>query len=208
MPDDSPPPSWRERVEAVGGTRRDLVVVAGAVAAIVFSGLALWTRGTPPRIAPPAVASTGGAGGSPSPAAAVFVHVAGAVRRPGVFSLSLGARVADAIELAGGPLQHADLDALNLAAPVVDGAQILVPLQGQASHRSVPSSQPSGIATVNINTADQALLETIPGIGPVTAAAILEHRSSIGSFSSLDELLDVTGIGPATLESMRAYVTL
>lgn len=205
----SPGTSWRDRLEDVGGRRRDQLVVGCVVAAVVFCGVAVWARGAPPRIAPPARAGQPTAHESPSASGAVvLIHVAGAVHEPGVFELPPGARVADAIELAGGPLRRADLDALNLAAPVVDGAQILVPARGAASAPATTAAAPSQGAAVSINSADQALLETIPGIGPVTATAILEHRDSIGSFESLDQLLDVTGIGPATLESMRPYVTL
>lgn len=138
------------------------------------------------------------------------MHVAGAVRKPGVFALPPGARVADAIALAGGALPRADVDALNLAAPAVDGAQILVPFRSDDSVATAPAplSSSTSSTTVSLNTADQAALETIPGIGPVTATAILEYRASIGSFESLEQLLDVTGIGPATLESMRPYITL
>ncbi|HWC15016.1 MAG TPA: helix-hairpin-helix domain-containing protein [Actinomycetota bacterium] len=209
MPEISPPLSWRDAVDGVGGKRRDLVLVAGVVAAIVFSGLAISARGSPPRIAPPAIAAEPHTDPSATPSGGVVVHVAGAVREPGVVTLPPGARVADAIALAGGALRRADLDGLNLAAPVVDGAQILVPDRAQQPAAvAVPSAVSTQGALVNINTADQALLETIPGIGPVTASAILEHRTSIGSFESLEQLLDVTGIGPATLESMRAYITL
>lgn len=212
MPDMSSPLSWRERIDTVGGRRRDLMVVAVVVAAVVFTGLAIWGRGAPPRIAPPVVGATL-TEPAPSRSAGLLVHVAGAVRRPGVYSLAIDARVADAIEEAGGPLRRADLDALNLAAPVVDGAQILVPVRGRNADPGIvqPDAAMPGSsqdAVVSINTADQVMLETIPGIGPVTAAAILEHRISIGSFDSIDQLLDVTGIGPATLESMRPYVTL
>lgn len=141
-----------------------------------------------------------------------MVHVAGAVKRPGVFELPLGARVGDALELAGGTLPRADLDVLNLAAVLVDGQQVLVGVRGamEATMPRVPTSAPvpGGGGLIDLNLADQPMLETIPGIGPVTATAILQYRSEIGSFTSIDELLDVDGIGPATLESIRAYITL
>jgi competence protein ComEA len=109
-------------------------------------------------------------------------------------------------------LRRADLDGLNLAALLVDGQQVLVAAPGAAPTApgapmgSVPA--PVTSALIDLNAADQVLLETVPGIGPVTATAILHHRGEIGSFTSIDQLLDVDGIGPATLESIRAYLTL
>jgi competence protein ComEA len=127
---------------------------------------------------------------------------------PGVYELPAGARVADAIERAGGPLARADLDSLNLAAVVVDGTQILVLGRGSRGATPMASAGPSQPGLVNLNTGDQLALESVPGIGPVTAGAILALRAEIGSFTSIDQLLDVSGIGPATLESIRPYVTL
>ena len=117
--------------------------------------------------------------------------------------------MADAVEAAGGPRGGADLDAINLAELLVDGMKLEVPRRGHAVSTQVPSI--SAVPTpglVNLNLADQPLLETIPGVGPVTATAILQHRTEIGNFESVEQLLDVTGIGPATLESLRAYVTV
>jgi competence protein ComEA len=142
----------------------------------------------------------------------VVVHVAGAVRKPGLYEFPHGARIADAIETAGGASTRADLDALNLAELLVDGSQIVVPrtesgMPGSATTVGAPGSSASP-TVVSLNGADTAMLETIPGIGPVTAQAIVDHRSQIGGFGSVDELLDVDGIGPATLESIRPYLSL
>lgn len=203
-------PSWRERLEASTGHRRDYITISVGVGLLVFIGVGLKVRGTAPSIAPPARAPTHIASASPSPTT-VFVHVAGAVRRPGLYQLGQGARIADAIEIAGGALPRARLSALNLAEILSDGYQVLVPGRsavGAASSGVAVSPDPSVAATVDLNVADQPLLETIPGIGPVTATAILQHRAEIGSFTSLDQLLDVTGIGPATLESIRPYVSI
>jgi competence protein ComEA len=124
--------------------------------------------------------------------------------------------VADAIEAARGPRSPGTLNQLNLAEPLVDGQKIQVLARGIAvpptaggTTGSVPGSSPAGPAPlVSLNSADQAALETIPGVGPVTATAILDFRAQVGSFSSIDQLLDVSGIGPATLESIRPYVSL
>ena len=145
----------------------------------------------------------------------ILVHVAGAVHRPGLYEMPEGARIADAIELARGPRPVADLDALNLAEPLVDGQKIDVPKRGQSTASTTSATTAPGVAPptattamVNLNTADQVALEAIPGIGPVTATAIIAYRTEIGQFDSFEQLLEVTGIGPATLESMRPYVTL
>ena len=211
--------SLRERLEALGGRRHQAWAVAGVVAVVVLGALFLWSRGGTTRVAPPATAPAASAAPPQAqatvaaPAGVVLVHVAGAVRRPGLYELDAGARVADAVRAAGGPLRRADLDALNLAESLVDGAKIEVSARGQTAAGSsaltaAPTATPSpGVAVIDLNTADAQQLETIPGVGPVTAAAILEYRSQIGSFTSVDQLLEVPGIGPVTLENMRPYVT-
>jgi competence protein ComEA len=208
-------PTLRDRLERLAGRRSEVWVVAAVVAVVVIGGVAMWRRGTEARVAPPAVAPPTTAAvpsSTPSPVAAqgsLLVHVAGAVRRPGLYDLVAGARVADAIEAAGGALRRAQLDALNLAETLADGQKVEVPVPGEGLTGPLPSPAASTASTpVNVNLADQAALESIPGIGPVTAGAILEYRAQIGSFTSIEQLLDVSGIGPATLESMRPYVTL
>jgi competence protein ComEA len=217
------PDGYRERLESLFGGRRDLVVALAVVAAIVGAILLLRFRTPPPRIAPPATApapapsapaSTAAPTGDPTPGE-LFVHVAGAVREPGLYRLPNGSRVADAIEVAGGPTARGDVDALNLAELVVDGAKIEVPQRGGANAAapaaptpaaSTPAGSTPAPSVIDINTADATALETIPGIGPVLAAAIVQHRDENGPFPSVDALLDVSGIGPATLESVRPYV--
>ncbi|MGH2807081.1 MAG: ComEA family DNA-binding protein [Actinomycetota bacterium] len=202
---------WRERIEGLLGRRRDVGIVAGIAVVLVILSLALWARGTPAAaVAPPATVSpTPSSGASvPPPGSLIYVHVAGAVRNPGLYELPAGLRAADAIGAAGGATRGADLDAINLAEVLVDGIQLLVPTRGESASEPVPGSTPSAATPVDLNTADQTLLETIPGIGPVTATAILQHRDQIGGFQSIEELLDVDGIGPATLESLRPYVTI
>ena len=136
----------------------------------------------------------------------------GAVRKPGVFEFAPGDRVIDAVERAGGALDKADLTLFNLAAPLTDGQQILVPKKGAAppSGVAVPGTVPgsSGGALVNINTADEPTLETLNGVGPVLAAAIIQYRTEHGPFASIDQLDEVSGIGPATLEDLRSQVTV
>jgi competence protein ComEA len=179
-----------------------VAVVVVAATAFVAAMVLIPILRPAPRIAPPAQPSE-----RTSEAPAVLVHVAGAVRRPGLYELDEGDRVADAIEAAGGPRRGADLDVLNLAQVVVDGSRIEVPVKGVAP--GVQPTTPAGTAPmVSLNSATQAELETIPGVGPVTAQAILTHRLEVGGFTALEQLLDVDGIGPATFESLSAYVTL
>jgi competence protein ComEA len=167
-----------------------------------------------------AVASDPGSTGDAVPTAStippIVVHVAGGVVRPGLVRIDAGSRVADAVIAAGGPVPGADPDALNLAQVLVDGARIQVPLVGEAVQ---PVLIPAGGAVagegvgrgrgpLDLNSASAADLETLPGVGPATAAAILEHRTKIGAFRRVDDLLEVTGIGPAKLEALRDLVTV
>ncbi|HEY7951297.1 MAG TPA: ComEA family DNA-binding protein [Solirubrobacterales bacterium] len=134
----------------------------------------------------------------------VVVHVTGAVARPGVYRLPMGARVTDAVSRAGGPSGGALLEAINLAARLADGQQVVVPKAG-------PGGAPLGVAgttseddPISLGTATAEQLETIDGIGPVTAQKILEYRDGQGGLASVDQLDRVSGIGPATMESLRA----
>lgn len=157
------------------------------------------------------------AGGQGEPPGALVVHVAGAVAKPGVYRLPQGARVADAVAAAGGATARAWLDAINLAAPLADGVQVLVPARGEAppsgaaggggGSGGVGSGTTRGLP-VDLNTADVRALEALPGIGPALAARIVEHRTRHGRFRRLEDLLEVPGIGPRTLERLRPHVTV
>jgi competence protein ComEA len=150
-------------------------------------------------------------GASPSPAAVVLVDVAGWVRRPGVYEFADGARVIDAVQAAGGARPGAFLQSLNLAALLVDGTQILVPKEGASPPAPVSGEVGGGSAPgslVNVNAATAAELETLPGVGEVISQAIIDYRTQNGPFTAVDELLDVSGIGDATLENIRELVTV
>lgn len=166
-----------------------------------------------PVVPEPSLASGGeppGASEQSPSSGVIVVHVAGAVVDPGLVEVAAGTRVAEAIERAGGSTEDADLDALNLAAPVADGQQVYVPRQGEAVPPAAAGtdSPDSGSGLVNVNTADAAALETLPGIGPALADRILSWRSENGPFPSVDALTNVSGIGPATLARLRDLVTV
>jgi competence protein ComEA len=133
----------------------------------------------------------------------VVVHVAGAVQRPGVYRLPAGARVTDAVQRAGGGDARALLDQVNLAARLADGQQIVVPerVPGAPAGAAVA---PESEGPISLGSATVEQLDTIEGIGPVTAADILEFRDQHGGLSSIEQLDDVSGIGPATMEALRS----
>lgn len=166
-------------------------------------------RTTPSSSAGPLATPTAGASAR-APGGSVVVDIAGKVRRPGVTTLPAGSRVVDAIREAGGPRRGVDLSPLNLARVLVDGEQILVgvpPAPGvAASASSQPGVRPG--ALVNLNTAALTELDSLPGVGPVTAQKILDWRSAHGAFTAIDELLEVDGIGEKTLADLAPHLTL
>jgi competence protein ComEA len=159
-------------------------------------------------VATAAGAATVGAGDAGTPAT-VTVDVAGKVRRPGIAVLDAGARVVDALEAAGGARAGVDVSGLNLARVLVDGEQILVgvPTPPGVATTTVPAPGPPPVL-VNLNTADGVQLESLPEVGPVTAASILDWRDTHGGFTTVDELLEVDGIGEATLAKIAPHVTV
>jgi competence protein ComEA len=167
---------------------------------------------TPAAVTP--AAAPAGAGSAPASTAApatVTVDVAGKVRHPGIAVLDAGARVVDALAAAGGARPGVDLTGLNLARALVDGEQVVVgvPAPSGVAAQAAPSDAPSGPVTlVDLNTATADQLDALPEIGPVTAASILAWRDEHGGFSSVDELLEVDGIGEATLGKLAPYVTV
>lgn len=226
VPDPPPglPSTWRERVEALGAGAplTPARVAAGAVTIVVAVAVGVLALRGP---SPPVELTLPMAGGPGDTSAStittlgappeLLVHAAGAVQAPGVYRLRSGARVSDLVDAAGGPSPEGDLDRLNLAAPVADGQQVYVPRLGEA----VPgptgdgsgagadgggSSTPGGLVDINTASADQ--LDTLPGVGPATAQAILDERERRGRFDSVEELIDVRGIGDAKLEALRDLV--
>jgi len=187
-------------------TRQTLgyVAVAVLILAIGWRYHAGASAGSPPTAAP--------AGAAPRPVAAspvVVVDVTGAVRRPGVYRLPAGARVQDAVRRAR-PARRADVSGVNLAARLVDGQQIVIPQRGAGAPAAPTGGAPSagGSTVVSINSGTLEQLETLDGIGPALAQRIIDYRTAHGGFRSLDELDQVSGIGPARLAALRGHVSL
>ena len=210
------PASWRERIDLLtqAPALTPARVVGGAaalVAALVLAWFLLRTPTGPPteEVLPLASAGAGVSSSattaSTSPAA-LYVHAAGAVAHPGVYRLPPGARVTDVLDAAGGPTPDADVDQLNLAAPVSDGERIYVPRVGESVAVASAASSSAPVGPLDLNTATLEQLDALPGIGPTTAQAIIDERDRRGGFRSVDDLLDVRGIGPAKLEAIRDLV--
>jgi len=140
------------------------------------------------------------------PRSLVVVDVVGAVRRAGVYRLPQGSRIADALARAGGATRRAELDLVNLAAPLADGSQIVVPTRTAAPPAGGGGGSSTPAGPVHLNSATEADLEALPGVGPVTAQKILDFRQHHGSFGSVDELDAIPGIGPKRLDQLRDLV--
>lgn len=202
-------------------------VGAAVVSALLAPGGSTSVVGASPSAAPtdPLSPPGGGDAGVAPSEAAVIVHVLGSVREPGIVEVRLGDRVVDAIAAAGGALEDADLGGVNLARALVDGEQVYVPEVGEvvtgggaggagpaaggAAGAGVGAS-PGGAsaALVNLNSADSAALETLPGVGPALAQRIIAWREENGPFRAVDEMLAVSGIGEKTLAGFRDQVTV
>lgn len=223
--------SWVAAVRADPGRAGVIALGAVGVIAVLVTLFTLVRDRTPPVVSaklPPVqmVSSAAPTPGAPDPDEPVVVSVVGLVHKPGLVTLDAGARIADALTAAGGSLDGADLLGLNMARRVADGEQIVVgiaPAPGQpATMGSSVSSEPSATASagtpqapgtnsasgglVDLNTATVEQLDTLPGVGPVTASAIVAWRDANGRFTSVDQLGDVDGIGPARLAKLRALV--
>ncbi|MET0952181.1 MAG: ComEA family DNA-binding protein [Aeromicrobium sp.] len=210
--EDEPAPVGR-RVEV----RHVRAVATIGVAASVL--LVWWLLSGRPResdpVAPLALSGTpspGSAAASAKPAGELIIDVIGKVRRPGIVTVPQGSRVYEAIEAAGGLRGRVDTTALNLARELADGEQVLVGIEPVAAP-GAPAAAPGGAAPtagakINLNTATLEQLDTLPGVGPVTAQAILAWREDDGPFTSVDDLLDVKGIGDATLAELRDLVVV
>lgn len=189
--------------------RRLLLAAAGSLALILLLGRFVLGAGTT-TVAPLPPPPAENASVTGQPAARVVVDVVGAVRRPGLYRLEQGSRIADAVARAGGATGKADLALVNLAAPLADGEQVVVPKRGApgAAGGGGAGAGGTGVPTgpVHLSTATLDQLDSLPGIGPVTAQKILDYRAKHGAFSSVDELDAVPGIGPSRMDQLRDLV--
>lgn len=191
-----------------------VLLLVGLVVAVLVS--VLGPRGSAVTIAPgpapvapelPGVADSGSG-------ATIFVHLLGAIQRPGLYQLREGDRGIDAVAAAGGFGENADRSQLNLARPLSDGEQIYVPAIGEPTPAGAGTGGAGGgsggtvAGKVNLNTADLAALDTLPGVGPATAKAIIDWRDANGRFTAVEDLMSVTGIGDKTLAELRDLVTV
>ena len=225
------PSGWLAAVRADPGRAGAIALGVIGLVAVLVTVFTLMRDKTPPVVSaklPPVemVSSAHRTPDAPVPEGPVIVSVVGLVHKPGLVTLASGARIADALTAAGGALDGADLMGLNMARRVADGEQIIVGIAAPPGepttmgssvasepNSAAPAREPTttGSATapgglVDLNTATLEQLDTLPGVGPVTAAAIIAWRDANGSFTSVDQLADIDGIGPARLEKLRAQV--
>lgn len=238
LPDATPDQGWLARLRADPGRAGAIALAVVAALAVLITIITLMRDQPAPvmsaKLPPVQKASTAGPASPGSPAVAtpagpdrpVVVSVVGLVHKPGLVTLAPGARIADALQAAGGAMDGADTIGLNMARPLTDGEQIVVGLApvpgkpaalgssvaaGAAPAPAAPapvsgSARPKPGGALDLNTATVEQLDALPGVGPVTAAAIVAWRQSNGKFTSVDQLADVDGIGPARLDKLRALV--
>ncbi len=204
--------SFERLFDSLRGSRSEVGLIALLGLAIVGAVAVVWIRSADPPAPPirriPATPS-------PPPPKVLVVHVTGQVTTPGVYEVPEGSRVKDAIRAAAGPKDPADLDALNLAAPVGDGQKIRVPKPGEAfpaedaaAEATVGGGAGAASGKVDLNQATAAELEELPGVGPVLAQRILEYRRAKGAFKSPRQLMEVSGFGPKRYESLKDLISV
>ena len=186
-----------------------MLVLVGLGIAVLVS--AFGAHGSSESITPPTALATNGATGgarSNSSGAIIYIHILGSVARPGLYLLTDGDRALDAVGAAGGFTATADQSGLNLARLLVDGEQILVPEIGEEPAAGGAPGGPTAGGKVNINTADETALETLPRVGPAMAKRIIDWRTKNGRFTAVEDLMSVTGVGEKTFDELKELVTL
>jgi competence protein ComEA len=193
--------------------RSGIPIVVAIVFALAITAITMNQQAQPPiEVRAPSL--------QPTPTALLYVHVAGGVAAPGVYALPSGSHVFEAIAAAGGPNEDADPDALNLASKIADGQKMVVPLRrsaGEPAPASAPGSPGGSVpaaplsppgATINVNTASQKMLESLPGVGPVTATKVLARRDTVGPFSRIEQLKDEKIVNASTFERIKARISV
>jgi competence protein ComEA len=206
--------------ESIGrrGLRLRLGLGAGVVLVLLLAGVAVIVTAVAPHgstatvaapSARPRAVQTDSPGGASGNAPTAFVHIVGQVAKPGLYELAAGSRIVDAVAAAGGFTPTADQAGLNLAQVVTDGQQIVVAVQGAAPAAGVTTAggTAGAGAVVDINSADAAALETLDGIGPALAQRILAYRTAHGGFRSVNDLQNVTGIGPKKFAAIKSSIS-
>lgn len=200
------------------GVRRLIASCVGVVVAIGVGWFVFRPSPNPVEFVLPSITTSV----SLSPSGDIHIHVVGAVKKPGVYTLPMNSRVVDAVAAAGGSLPLADLEGINMAQTLLDAEQVLIPRRSVSKPRvtvaprlrpaprttsTVVASEPTS-RVININTATASQLEALTGVGPATARAIISYRTSKGSFSKVEDLLNVPGIGPSKLAAMRNEISV
>lgn len=188
-------------------TRREQIMITLLIVLIIaVSGVVFWSKEKPDAVVTPPPTVKPEQNKEPVKHQNIIVYVTGEVKHPGVVSMSHGSRVIDAVNLLGGPTEMANLQGVNLAAPLADGQQIHVPSRDEAGNGSTGARAADG--KININTADVTALDTLPGVGPSTAQKIVDYRKTNGLFSSLEELKSVPGIGDSKYQNLKDKISL
>ncbi len=208
------PASWRGARLDPGRPGAVALILVAAVGAVV-AAVGVWSerpRAEPvpalPAVSAPSVLGSAAPSSSAPPAGPLVVSVSGKVRKPGLVQVPEGARVADALEAAGGALPGADLTGLNLARKVADGEQIVVGVPAPADAVAPPGGAAAPAGKIDLNSATAAQLDTLPGIGPVTVQRILDWRTANGRFATVDQLREIEGIGERRFAQLRELVTV
>lgn len=201
-------------IEKLTGRRLVVAIVALAAVGLVGGyGVAMRAKPKAERIS---LSTSGpGAGATNGGGRQLYVHVGGAVHRPGLYEIADGSRIFDAVRAAGGATDRADLDSLNLASKVKDGDKVLVPARVEPgadppAGGAAPGAggAPSAGGLINLNSATIEQLDSLPGVGPSTAQKIIDYRTQHGGFRSVDQLMEVPGIGPSKFAELKDKVTV
>jgi competence protein ComEA len=190
------------------GWRRLALGCVGALFAAAAGWWLLRAPATPIEQSLPRASTSAAGVATSTPAGSLTVQIAGAVVNPGVYELPFGARVRDLVVAAGGGIEGSDPNALPLATKLIDGQRIYLPKPGETPPAASDAIGPLAPTLVNLNLATAAELDSLPGVGPATAAAIITYRTKVGRIASVDSLMDVPGIGRAKVDALRDLVTV